>query len=65
LRRIRVSTVAVEKVKYITYCDCVFVALGIQHTTRMRHIVICGLSGFQYFFTLSHKGKILEEKKSY
>jgi hypothetical protein len=25
----------------ITYCECVFVALGIQHA--MRIIVICGL----------------------
>jgi hypothetical protein len=31
------------KAIHITYCGCVFVALGIQQITRMRSIVTCGL----------------------
>ena len=27
----------------ITYSECVFVALGVQHAIRMSRIVICGL----------------------
>jgi len=39
----------------ITYCECVFVALGVQYAMRMRHTVICGLPRLQYFSTLPHK----------
>jgi len=36
----------------ITYSECMFAALVIQHEMHMRHIVICGLSGSTVFFHL-------------
>ena len=43
----------------ITYCECVFVALGIQHAMRMRHIVICGLPGSTVFFHIIYMLKVV------
>jgi hypothetical protein len=35
----------------ITHYECVSVALDIQHAMRMRHTVICGLTGSTMFYT--------------
>jgi len=52
LRCVRATNFAVEKAVSNTYSEYVFVALGIQHAMRIRHIVICGLSGSTTFFNI-------------
>jgi len=69
LRRVRATIVAVKKAISITYSECVSLALGIQHATRMRHIILSSVAcpALQYFPTFSHKRyefrkKIIEHK---
>ena len=51
-RRVRATTVAVEKAINVTYSECVFEALGIHPALRTRHVVICGLSGCPVFLNI-------------
>ena len=53
----------------ITYCDCVFVAFGIQHAMRMRRVTMSSVAhaAVQRFSTLFHKrqdftNKLLDTK---
>jgi len=48
----------------ITYSECVFVTLVIQHATRMRRTVTCGLCGSTIYIFFSHylvNGTIFEK----
>jgi len=54
----------------VTYSECVFVALGIQHVIPMRHIFVCALPLSTVFFHISHKRKnfseyVIEHKKCF
>jgi hypothetical protein len=48
----------------ITYSEWVFVALGIQHAMRLRHIVVCGLAVLYIIFSaIYHKRHDFRGKK--
>jgi hypothetical protein len=41
----------------------VFIALGIQHAMRMRHVVICGLPRSTTFFRIISTARFSKKKK--
>ena len=49
----------------ITYSECVFVALVIQHAMCMRHIVMCGLPGSTLFIYVISQTARFSKKKSF
>ena len=53
------------KATIITYSECAFVALGIQHATLMRRVVLSSVAcaTLQYFSALSHKRHETAKKK--
>ena len=55
LRRVLATIVAAEE-QFLTYSQCLFVDLVIQHAMYMSHIVMCSVCGSAlYFSTLCHK----------
>ena len=47
----------------VTYSECVFVALDIQHAIRMGHIVICVLSASTILFHITLRAARFSKKK--
>ena len=66
VRRVHATIFCSGKAISIAYLKCLFVALNIHHAIRMRHIVICGLSGYFLRYHKRHDfRKIIEDKNVY
>ena len=57
LKLVRTTGCCSERAINVTYSECVFVALIIQHAKRMRRIILSSVARLDlpYFSTLSHK----------
>ena len=62
MRRVRLTTVSVEKRLSITYFERVSITFVIQHAQRMCRIILSSVI-CTIFFTLSHKRHDSREKK--
>jgi len=66
LRRVRAKISAVEKKQILHILSvCVCLALVAQREMRMRHIVICGLSGVAVIFRIFFSMVLFSRKKKY
>ena len=63
LRRVRATTVAVEKQEYYIFRKCVFVALGTQHAMRIRHSHLWPVRLYNIFSHYLINGSISEKRK--
>ena len=63
LRRVRATTLQLKSSKYYPFRQRVFAVLGIQNGMRMRHTVICNLSGSAIFFHITFKRQQFRKKK--
>ena len=66
MKCVRLRIIAVGKAVSITYSECVFVVLVIQHAKSMRRDILSSVVclAVAYFFTLPHTQHDFPKKKS-